>query len=122
MKTLAFQITRGGRFNNPGHLIYKGAMSLDQLISYVDNSGGNLFYNEDSMSYYDVNGNEVIDNDTLLTGVGVLDFDGSYDTWYVTNIENLTEKEVSAILASTGYVEVDVLDYITESYSQYINE
>jgi hypothetical protein len=120
MKTLAFQISKGGKFNNGGYLYYKGVMTLDQLISHVDNSGKNLFFNEENGSYYDCNGNEIIDAAAVATGLGELDFDGIYDTWYVTTLEDLSEKEVEAILRTIGYVETDIVDYVKENFSELV--
>lgn len=120
MKTIAFQIAKGGKFNNGGYLYYKGMMTLDKLISHVDNSGRHLFFNEETGSYHDCNGNEIIDAATVGTGFGELDFDGVYDTWYIINLEDMSEKEAEAIVRTVGYVETEVMDYVKANFSELI--
>lgn len=49
---VCFEIGRGGRFNNSGHLSYLPYKKPSELISYYDNSKGGLFVNPEN--YYDV--------------------------------------------------------------------
>jgi len=101
---VAFHIGRGGRFNNPGHLKYIGEMNIASAINLCDNSGNNIFRcNKDANGkfckpyYADHNGEHLIDESEVLTGVGTLNFDNDYNMVYCKHIGDCDEKELQLI-------------------------
>ena len=86
---VAFQIGRGGRFYNSGHLSYVGELT----INYFTND---LFLNESQTMYTDTNGNELLPVEN--NGIGCIDIDGQYNTTYTTTVGQMTDEEVSAII------------------------
>lgn len=109
---VAFQIGRGGRFNNGGHLSY----ICQQNISHFCND---LFWDqkEDCRSEDDYLNQELEDqsgNSVDLTvremenGVGRINFDGEYDTIYTQYLDTLSECEKRAILNTAGFRGNDV--------------
>jgi hypothetical protein len=87
---VAFQIGRGGRFNNSGHLSYIGENDINNFTN-------DLFLSEDESEYLDLNGEKVgllVENN----GIGCIDIDGQYNTTYTTTVGQMTDEEVSAII------------------------
>jgi hypothetical protein len=119
--TVAFHIGRGGRFNNQGHLRYMGEMNIASAINLCDNSGNNIFrHNKDAHGkfckpyYADHNGNHLIDEAEIATGVGTLNFDNDYDTVYCKHIGDCDEIELQLIADNTDYKSYEVQQYLKE--------
>lgn len=90
MKTLvAFQIGRGGRFNNGGHLSVKSFNTPinDYLVEHC-------FLIDDV--WRDQNG-ESLELDHDNNGVGRVEFDSEYNTIYVKHLEDCDYKEICVI-------------------------
>jgi hypothetical protein len=109
---LHFHIGRGGRFYNQGFITYKGEESLSDFVAH---NGQNIFIDNDGY-YMDGAGNSLGD---AKEGdeVGVLDFDGEYDTdyfIYMSEIE-IDDRWYDAIMKAIkggSYVEREVEDYV----------
>jgi hypothetical protein len=87
---VAFQIGRGGRFNNSGHLSYIGENDINNFTN-------DLFLSEDESEYLDLNGEKVgllVENN----GIGCIDIDGEYDTTYTCKVSDLNDNEIQAIV------------------------
>ncbi|MCM1168797.1 MAG: hypothetical protein NC324_02560 [Bacteroides sp.] len=85
---VVFHKGRGGRFYNPGHLTFRGEMTISEMESLA---GDDIFPQEDG-TILDGAGNKVGE-----VGGRVLDFDGAYDTLYATGYEDLTDEEIAAV-------------------------
>lgn len=119
---VAFHVGRGGRFFNPGHKTFNG--HVKRLSDCYEH---NAFIHRE-----DFNGNPlpdeewILDNGSgraLLTGrdaiespVGVLDWDGDYDTDIVKYIEDCDEVELElvyqAYLMDDAWMENELKEYI----------
>src|SRR6056297_2960389 len=99
MKNLVvcFHTTRGGQFHNAGHKIYVGQKTFRELTVSMSN---HLFFEEDCIK--DGSGKTVsLDNDTDL--VGIIDFDGQYDTWKCKSIDECTDQELRLVIDDENY-------------------
>lgn len=100
-KTALFHIGRGGRFHNPGHKTLHGVNENLQDARKMEED--KLFLHErDFRSRYCKP--FMSDNDGLIcmedanAEVGVIDFDGTYDSWKSVYLEDLDEEELSLVM------------------------
>ena len=109
MKTLvAFQIGRGGRFNNGGFL------SVESFNKTINNYLENDCFEKEGF-WCNQNGESLelaVDND----GVGRVEFDGEYNTIYVKEFKDCDNSEISTIWDdSFGYdfylKQLDIQDF-----------
>jgi len=126
-------VTRGGRFHNQGHLVYKSWVTPQDVIKYNDSNlftnpknwfeikkrigdrpnlnekfdlydnGGWEFFNKIGMPvgelyYFDANQNPICSVKEVESGEFRMEFDGDYNTWYCTSIEDCNEHELQAII------------------------
>jgi hypothetical protein len=100
---LEFHIGRGGRFNNQGFLYFVGE---SKGIAHTSAYGNDVFppCNDegetiDEGECLNCNGNEVgLTMEEANSGIGRIDLDGDYDTTYTTYLEDISEKEIQAII------------------------
>ena len=101
----SFHIGRGGKFNNPGHLTFRGEEDFQDLLDRC--SGSCILINEDENGdtladedwrIEDLGGNVILEGrDEIEAMTGRLEWDGEYNTDYVTTMDDLTEAEEDAI-------------------------
>ena len=120
---VCFHVGRGGYHNNPGYKTYNPYMKSLQDIIYSCN---NAFINCE-----DEDGNPLPDDEWTLTDqggkiilegrqeiespVGVLEWDGIYDTDIVRYIEDCDDEEIDILyneLINYKYMDDDVADYV----------
>lgn len=82
-----FHTGRGGRFNNAGHRTFQGTKNIGEVLSLCDSSGHwSFLVNRDEKGrfceafYTDGNGNYLISEKEVISGVGQLEWDSIYDT------------------------------------------
>jgi len=115
---LAFHIGRGGRFNNQGHVSFRGVETLNEVIGKISN--WTFEHTRDSEGKFctpylaDHNGNHLIDLKELATGTGTLNFDNDYDTYYCLRLEDCGDKEIAAIERSNEYGKEEILELLSE--------
>ncbi len=102
---LSFHIGRGGHFNNPGFLLFSDEEDFqdllhrcgDDLIYEFEDEEGNALPDADC-KVYDTGGNEILrGRDVIESKTGRLDFDGSYNTSYVKEFNDLDEIEFGKV-------------------------
>jgi hypothetical protein len=110
---VAFHIGRGGRSYNAGYVTYLGEMNINKLIEY---NNMHLFYqNKDKKGrfcqpfYSDLNGNPIITEKQAKTNVGVLDFDGQYDTDVCERLSECTHEQLQLINNDSSYKSIDLV-------------
>lgn len=103
---VSFHIGRGGRYYNQGHLSFRREENFQDLITRC--------YENCTILNRDEDGNPLADNEwkliedagerVMLEGreaieamTGTLEWDGEYDTDYVTTTDNLSDKELEAL-------------------------
>lgn len=105
---LSFKIGRGGRFNNEGYLTF---LDYDRPIKYyTDDLFGPIKpgatpdddpiddYSPDA-EWTDDQGRSVgLTNAQYESGIGVIDYDGAYKTYYTKYLEDIDEKEAQVVL------------------------
>ncbi len=101
---IAFHIGRGGRFSNPGHLQFLGAMRINETLDFYNNCYPPRLGNSEVNSPYpdaewhDASGNGVeLTNAQIESGIGRINLDGHFDTTYTTTVGNLSESEIEAV-------------------------
>lgn len=109
MKTIvAFHIGRGGRFNNQGFRSFKG--TCKGIFEFENNN--TFTRNRDKKGRFckeyivDCNGNIIIeskDMDLYHKGIGILEFDGPFDTTYTCYLEDCCEEEIELIVNSSQW-------------------
>ena len=101
-KYACFHIGRGGRFYNPGHLTFEGMCDGIADTSVYDT----LFLAQGEENEYttDTGHGVGLTVGDVNTGIGCINIDEDYDTTYVTTLDNLTEKEATAICKADGFV------------------
>ena len=112
-----FHIGRGGRFNNPGHLRFVAFKRIDDThhfqMCFDKNRDANGRFCKPYLT--DCNGNMIMNADefkeALDTGIGRLDFDGPYSTFYTTFLSDLSEDELTAIERTK---DGDLIEYVDE--------
>jgi len=97
---VAFHIGRGGRFNNAGHLTFRGVYTLAEVMNLREESHGTFYNDKDITSphYTDHNGNYLISKADLDSGVGKLEWDTHYDTDYTIYARDLNDEEAHLVL------------------------
>lgn len=103
---VSFHIGRGGHNNNAGHLSFSGEEDFQDLImrcNYVctiisrDEEGKPLAREEWTL-IDDASERVLIQGrDAIESRIGKLEWDGEYDTDYVTTTDNLSDKELDAL-------------------------
>lgn len=76
--------------------------NLNEKFDLYDN-GGWEFFNKIGMPvgelyYFDANRNPICSVESVESGEFRMEFDGDYNTWYCTDIENCDESELEAII------------------------
>ena len=105
MKHLHFHIGRGGRFYNGGHLTFKGEADFaeiqrgraDDLLWIDEDENGNPLPKEQQQLRALCSGKLLAQGDEIYAETGRLDFDGEFDTDYVTTPDDLNEDEAQAL-------------------------
>ena len=103
---VSFHIGRGGHFHNPGFLTFVGEEDFQDLINRCsdvcmitndeDEEGHAL--PDEGWELVDNGGNVILQGrDKIEAKTGCLEWDGIYNTDYVTTTDNLSEKETEAI-------------------------
>lgn len=111
---VAFHVGRGGQFHNPGHKTYKGEINFTQLCN--SQSQYLSVVNRDSNGRFcrpyliDAGGNTAVTPDDYGKEVGVIDYDGEYDTWVCKYIEDCDDGELMLVY-HTGETWTDAYDY-----------
>lgn len=99
---LHFHIGRGGRFNNPGYTTFKwieDASIIENDIYYPKYKNGNDILRSNTHYMLDANGNELSATvNEYNNGVGVYDWDGTYDTDFFIYADELDEDLIFLIL------------------------
>jgi len=114
---LHFHTGRGGRFNNQGHVTFCGVNDIGEVLSILDSGKHNTYLEGDV--YTDCNGGELITVAEVETGVGILDWDGDYDTDVCKFLEDCSEDELIKVLGA-GY-EYIIREYFDECTDLGIN-
>jgi hypothetical protein len=111
-----FHVGRGGQFNNAGHKSFVGENDISDVISFRND---HIFIQDRddkgrfiSPMYVDHNGNELISVKMAETGVGILDFDGYYDSEICKYLSDCDENELLLIKKSINYKSVILEDFI----------
>ena len=99
--TALFHIGRGGRFYNPGHKTLHGVNEDLQHARKLEEN--NLFLHErDFLGRFckpfmaDCSGHIAMED--ANAEVGVIDFDGTYNSWVSVYLEDLDEEELSLVM------------------------
>lgn len=99
---VCFHVTRGGRFNNAGHLVYQTYVSPSDVLRYNDTNLFDRENEEGEMCYYDSSGCQLCPVSDVDKGEFRMEFDGHYNTWYCTDIEKCNESELNAIIEANA--------------------
>ena len=124
---LHFHIGRGGRFYNSNYLTYEGVYNKGLTDFAI--SGYNGFYayiegDDGKTPDEELIGRDLVDeNDNRLNAkygdeVGILDWDGEYDTdifIYLVDVE-YDDKYYNTIMNYDGYTESEVAEYIAQLF------
>jgi hypothetical protein len=105
-----FHTGRGGRFNNAGHTTFCGTKTIGEVLQIADQSGQWNFYRDRDAKgrfcapyYADHNGRELISANDVESGVGIIDWDGDYDTDVCMLLSECSEAELIKIAASNEW-------------------
>lgn len=99
--TALFHIGRGGWFNNPGHKSLHG-INEDLQDARKLNENNLYLHERDFLGRFckpfmsDCSGHIAMED--ANAEVGVIDFDGTYDTWSAVYLEDLDEEELSLVM------------------------
>lgn len=102
---VSFHIGRGGSFNNPGHLSFQREENFQQLIRrhsdicmLINTDENNNPLPDEKWQLVDTGSNIIIEGrDNIEAETGRLEWDGDYDTDYITSTDRLSEAEEDAI-------------------------
>ena len=120
---VCFHVGRGGYHNNPGYKTYNPYMKSLQDIIYSCNNAfincededGNLLPN-DEWTLTDQGGKIILEGrKEIESPVGILEWDGIYDTDIVRYIEDCDDEEIDILyneLINYKYMDDDVADYV----------
>lgn len=112
MKTknyISFHIGRGGSFNNQGHLSFSGEEDFQDLIrrcsdkclivdTTIDENNNEIQLPDNKWHLDDLGSNVILEGrDKIEALTGILDWDGDYNTDYVTTTDNLSQKELDTL-------------------------
>jgi hypothetical protein len=113
---VAFHTGRGGRFHNAGHVTFIGEKNFQDLISMNSN---NLFErNKDERGKFckpyltDGSGNHITDDD-IKGEVGLLSFDGKFDSDGCCYIEDCSEFQLELIAKSNEYKSYELREWLS---------
>lgn len=117
-----FHTGRGGRFNNAGHRTFRGLKNISEVLTLCDSSNRHSYYYERDNKgrfcapyYADQNGNYLISEKELSTGVGQLEWDTIYDTDTCFLLSDCSENDLNIILESSEWDKEDVIiEYFNE--------
>lgn len=121
-----FHIGRGGRFNNQGHKTYIGtARGLSDCFGDAfiisEDPDGNVLPDKD-WQLVDGGGNVILQGrNAIESPVGVLDWDGEYDTDIVRYLSECSDEEYRLIIDTFDngeYVDEDVIDHACQATGQ----
>lgn len=104
---VSFHIGRGGHYHNPGHLSFVGEENFQDLIHRCMDKCGiedkkwnddpteeETILPDDEWKLFDNGGKVILEGrDEIEAMTGRLEWDGIYDTDYVTTTDSLSEKE-----------------------------
>jgi len=113
---VAFHIGRGGLFNNGGYPTFLGEMDFQQLQKlYIDH----IFYRNRNKEGKFVktqiwDTSKLISEDDPQSPVGMLDFDGEYNTAYCKYLNECTDEEIEIIAISDRYKSLELLKYLED--------
>lgn len=103
-----FKIACGGQFHTSGYIYFQGIERIDMGPEYHS-----LF--EKDGEYYDEAGNEVgLTVEEAESGIGRIDLDGDHNTIYTTTADELTYRELEAVVRAKDFESEAVLEYLTE--------
>ena len=108
---VCFHIGRGGAFNNANFKTYRGEKTFSELVQEQSNY---LFDREDN-NLYDEVGSLVSEND-MNGDVGILDYDGIYDTWECKYVSECDEEELRLITEDDDYQKTDNLEKVLAEF------
>lgn len=120
---VCFHVGRGGYHNNPGYKTYNPYMKSLQDIIYSCNNAfincededGNLLP-DDEWTLTDQGGKIILEGrKEIESPVGILEWDGIYDTDIVRYIEDCDDEEIDILyneLINYKYMDDDVADYV----------
>lgn len=106
---VSFHIGRGGHFGNQGYLSFTGEEDFQDLIrrcsdvclivdTAIDENDVEYELPEDKWHLDDLGSNVILEGrDKIEALTGILDWDGDYNTDYVTTTDNLSEKELNVL-------------------------
>src|SRR5574343_1606011 len=117
-----FHVGRGGKFNNQGYKSFHGCKEISEILTLCDSGNKWSFWrNRDnkgkfiSPAYFDQNGNFIISEKDVKSGVGILDWDGSYDTDICSYLRDCDEHELLLIIQSNEYNKENLIkEYFNE--------
>ena len=124
---LYFHIGRGGRFYNPNYLTYEGVYNKGLTDFAIDGYRGFYAYvkgDDGETPDEQLIGRELVDEHEHNLGakygdeVGVLDWDGEYDTdifIYLTDVE-YDDRYYGTIIDYDQYTEAEVAEYIAQLF------
>lgn len=105
---VTFHIGRGGRFNNGGYRSFYDNCKITEVplfqelfapVSGYDEDGYAVEDEKPAAEWTDGSGNSVeLTNEMVKTGVGYLDYDGDYDTYYSMYLDECDEQHLAMIL------------------------
>lgn len=121
-----FHIGRGGRFYNQGHKTFLGtANNLSDFFGkgflYSEDDDGNALPDKD-WKLLDGAGNIILEGrEAIESPVGVLDWDGDYDTDIVRYLSECSDEEYQLIIDAYNnneYVDDDIIAYACQATDQ----
>ena len=117
-----FHTGRGGRFNNAGYRSFQGTKNISEVLSLCDASRRwSFLVNREENGrfcapyYADQNGDLLISEKELKTGVGQLEWDGDYDTDTCFMLNECDENDLKLIIESREWnKEYIIVEYFNE--------
>lgn len=118
--TVCFHVGRGGYHHNPGYKSFNPYVhSIQDFFGYgfvnCEDEDGNLLPDEE-WTLTDQGGNIILEGrEEIESPVGILYWDGIYDTDIVKYIEDCTDDEIEILyneLFNYKYMDYDVADYV----------
>lgn len=119
---LYFHIGRGGTFNNSGIMSFHGDKNIQEVLNICDSAKQWSFFSTRdekgrfiTPSYFDQNGNFLITEKEVNSGIGKLDWDGDYDTDVCMYLRDCGERELLAIFKSDEFNKEELIkEYFDE--------
>jgi len=111
-----FHTGRGGSFNNGGHRTFQGTKNIGEVLSMCDSGNRWSFLQTHDKKghfcapyYADQNGNYLISEKEVNTGVGQLEWDTIYDCDNCFLLNDCDENDLKIILESREWNKEDVI-------------